>query len=269
MTRSIPLKANEFCSWGNLARWGNNPVVRKSYYWILILPLAANFITKYPEIEVLPWLFPKHLAIPSPWVFSYISALCFAAATFIFRVWCPDIVLRFSDYGEFQRNGGSHLYLTQSLFSLVGYSDLSPQSREDLFAHEGERRNKLSQYYRYAYGTPLDPDLEKLANGHRLPDLKQEYENAWRFLRNYRGEVDVKQIRECGERTKANLAIWKFNDVYPYEAFLPQVFYCVWTWQSASKPVSRWACGVLYGSGFLILMLLICYQSRNVWGILS
>lgn len=108
-------KINHFVTWNNLRTLGENSLLRSSYYWFFLVPIAAKILSqvKSPlDIELFGQIHSLSLELPFSWILFYFSSTAFAIATLIYSIFCPDIIRKFPYFSSFYQlgNGVRALY---------------------------------------------------------------------------------------------------------------------------------------------------------------
>ncbi len=88
-------------SWTDLRSYGSSRILNTSYFWMIVVPLAAKLFSHIPDTIHLPFL-EKTLALgiglPFSWKILFFSSLSFSIANSIYSFFCPRIV---KDYRTF------------------------------------------------------------------------------------------------------------------------------------------------------------------------
>ena len=97
-------------SWSDLRRFGTNPVLKTSYFWFVAVPIMAKVLRQIEQPLTVPFLGKFHIItfdLPFSWYSFYFSAVAFAVASALFGVYCPQIIKRYTSFGEFydEKNG--------------------------------------------------------------------------------------------------------------------------------------------------------------------
>lgn len=99
--------------WSTLYGISQSTVLRTTWIWLIIVPLAAKLIAVLPDEIVLLGV-PvnlKDVSLPFSWKVFYFSTIAFTGATVIYALRCPRIIKRYPDFASFERSGQtlSHL----------------------------------------------------------------------------------------------------------------------------------------------------------------
>lgn len=98
-----------FClNWLDLEAWGNSKVLRSSYYWLFLVPIAAKGLSSLPSHISVPF-WGRELALPTElpfsWQLLYFASVCFAGASFVFASHCPTLIKNFPSWNDFSKSG--------------------------------------------------------------------------------------------------------------------------------------------------------------------
>ena len=93
--------------WRALRGAGNSRILASSFFWFFFVPIAVRF-SKANE-----WSRALVGGIPFSWEFFYYSAVTFAAAGLIFRLWCPGLVRDHATYSSFENAGKTQAQLSE------------------------------------------------------------------------------------------------------------------------------------------------------------
>jgi hypothetical protein len=94
--------------WSDLRRIGRSRLLRSSYVWLFVVPIAAKALSAASDLASFSLLgqeFTLALELPFSWKVFYFSAVAFSIASFIYSVWCPSIVRNFEHYMAFLQQG--------------------------------------------------------------------------------------------------------------------------------------------------------------------
>ncbi len=101
-------------SWSNLNKWGKNRVLKTSYFWFFLVPIAAKALSKI-ENTLDFYIYGQYLEIffelPFSWIVFYFSAVAFSIASLIYQKYCPLMVREYNDYDDYKRTGRDSAYL--------------------------------------------------------------------------------------------------------------------------------------------------------------
>lgn len=107
--------------WNALSRMGSIRIFRSSYFFFVLVPIAARLIYKIQpeqEIRILGGVFYVTLGLPFSWKVFYFSSLFFVVATTLYFLFCPQIIKEFRNFREFQEEGRGQDTIMRALFSL-------------------------------------------------------------------------------------------------------------------------------------------------------
>lgn len=100
--------------WGNLNKIGQSRALKTSYFWMLIVPVAAKSLARLPdEIELQIWgqMLEINIGLPFSWKMFYFSSVAFSVASLLYSWRCPPIVRKFNTFTEFVEEGRSPPFL--------------------------------------------------------------------------------------------------------------------------------------------------------------
>lgn len=91
--------------WSHLSGWRNNRLIRTSYVWIVVVPLAAKALLPVAgerEFTILGASITVDLSLPFSWQVFFFMSLAFAAAQAIYAARCPHILRDYVDFASFR-----------------------------------------------------------------------------------------------------------------------------------------------------------------------
>jgi len=91
-----------------LRRLGRSRVLRTSYFWLIAIPLIANFFLKIgPQIKfrIMDSEIMVTFGLPFSWKMFYFSSVAFALASAIYSKKCPKIISEYEKYSDFIKDG--------------------------------------------------------------------------------------------------------------------------------------------------------------------
>lgn len=105
---------NKSISWVLVNTFGTLRISKSSYYYLLIVPILVkalekvnnpfSFIIGESEIQL-------NLELPFSWYLFYFAAVSIAIGFLLYQIFCPDLIRKFRNYGEFLAAGESDIYL--------------------------------------------------------------------------------------------------------------------------------------------------------------
>ena len=87
---------------------------KNSYYLLIIIPVLVKFTSKLVnpmQVHIGEIIYEFELTLPFSWMIFYFGAISIAIGTIVYTIFCPDIVKKFKNYGEFEKMGVSDEYL--------------------------------------------------------------------------------------------------------------------------------------------------------------
>ena len=92
--------------WSSIRALGNSRTVKSSYYWLVVVPLAAKFLEKI-EGEYTFSIFESDLTfyfgLPFSWQLFYLMAVAFAIGQAAFQLRCPEYIRDFASFLEYRQ----------------------------------------------------------------------------------------------------------------------------------------------------------------------
>lgn len=91
--------------WSKLRTLGNNRIIKSSYFWMIMVPIAAKALDPMPDKLVFSWFDPDFqisLTLPFSWGLFFFASIAFAAATLIYSWKCPAIVKLYRSFNDFR-----------------------------------------------------------------------------------------------------------------------------------------------------------------------
>lgn len=107
--------------WSDLRRFGTNPALKSSYWWLAIVPIAAKILLQFNQPFVFTLLGKQHtifFRLPFSWYLFYFAAVAFAVGTGLFSLFCPIMIKRYSSFADFYRESSGAQDLLEYYFSL-------------------------------------------------------------------------------------------------------------------------------------------------------
>ena len=106
-------------SWSSMKRFGKSRVLQSSYIWLFFVPIVAKSLSRISEIFHVN-LFGNDLTIvlklPFSWEVWFYASCWFAIASFLFSIYCPQIIRDYDRYDEFSGEGKGHSQILDALF---------------------------------------------------------------------------------------------------------------------------------------------------------
>ena len=113
--------------WSQLNALGESRVLRSSYIWLVLVPVAAKLIAVLPEeFDAFGASIRMDFELPFSWTLFYFSSVAFAAASLLYAMRCPSVV-------KFHRHAADFAAKGKSFDHLVAFaSELGAPLREKL-----------------------------------------------------------------------------------------------------------------------------------------
>lgn len=93
-------------------------LVKISYIWIILVPIMAkalNGISDTIPIKFGNVTIDFNVALPFSWQLFFFSALAFSLAQFLYALFCPEIIKKYKNVGEFKDDGKTVIQLSSYL----------------------------------------------------------------------------------------------------------------------------------------------------------
>ena len=108
----MKLKVKWTPTWELISLFGKNKFVKSSYLWFIAIPIFAKALQKTKalmsnDMFSNEWikLIDSLLTLPFEWKSLYYSSVAFAFATILYSIFCPKLLLKFSDWKDFSNKG--------------------------------------------------------------------------------------------------------------------------------------------------------------------
>jgi len=117
--------------WDSVVSIGKNPMLRSSYIFFVLVPVAVTVLTEYTDVTS----FETHLSWR--WLSLFWAAAAASLANIIFEVFCPEFVKRYRSFHEFKSAGfGSHDFGTLFKLAAPDVSLMPEECPEDINSYE-------------------------------------------------------------------------------------------------------------------------------------
>ncbi len=172
--------------WVALSNLGRSRTIRSSYFWIMFVPICAQFLEPLPEVIKVPVLGPVQPALPFSWVAFFWMAIVFSAASLLFSLRCPAIVKSFTSYKDFAEEKHGELQLQLDFYETFHLSEsrrwgVTPYQR--FFGQLGNPRDGGNPLTKDQLRSMLDRRQYDLIYRITIPPANQP--DAFTFLRLY------------------------------------------------------------------------------------
>lgn len=94
--------------WDKINRFGKNRILRSSYIWLFVVPMASKALSSVSDPVVFTGLSEGlriHFTLPFSWVLFYFSAVFVSIANVVYEFACPDFIKKFNTFSEFLAEG--------------------------------------------------------------------------------------------------------------------------------------------------------------------
>lgn len=164
-------------AWTKLKPIQNHNLIKSTYIWLLIVPVAVNLIqfgfelceSSLPEVTDCNQIF--NFTIPFAWQWFYVAALIFTVANIGFVWFSPEIIKLFIDFEDFDDRGRKG-----NVFGKVDLSDIG-LLKKGIFLPRA-----ISAEVEFAYSQSeldvKDLSLQKSIDDHWESQKKEVYRNA-------------------------------------------------------------------------------------------
>lgn len=109
-------------SWESMRNLANSKIVKSSYIWLLVVPLAARLLSKIDDVIDLT-IFGSNIKIattlPFSWQLLFIAACFFTLANIIYSIFCPDLAKNYTNFSEFEAHGKTRMQVHSALKEMV------------------------------------------------------------------------------------------------------------------------------------------------------
>lgn len=107
-------KNRESISWVIVNSMGKLKISKSSYYYLVIVPILVKTLEKINNpffIEIGGSEMQLYFELPFSWYLFYFGAVCIAFGSILYQVFCPELIRKYRNYGEFLEAGESDAYL--------------------------------------------------------------------------------------------------------------------------------------------------------------
>lgn len=222
--------------WRLIRAFGNSRIVKTSYVWLFVVPMAARALATIPDsltFSVFGAEIPINVGLPFRWKLFYFMALAFATAQFLYWLNCPSMIRRYRDFKEYRERKAGTLHLTGRFHKMQCAIDKGNWKAQFVWENYAATARSLKD------APGID---ERLRLATRLDE----------FLRMKNDpKIDLSDL-EVG----ANYVSYMAQD----ERALHDLFECVQKYEATRAPVAFWIVASLFtvGVGFFVL---IAWQS--------
>jgi len=91
-------------TWRRLRRYGNNKIIKSSYFWVVAVPIVAKLV---PQLESIISSENNKiiLSLPFSWQMFYFGSIFFALAAWIYSSKCPHLIQTYSRPNDYWETG--------------------------------------------------------------------------------------------------------------------------------------------------------------------
>jgi len=167
--------------WTSQRDLANSKVIKSSYIWLFIVPLAARMLSSIDEIidlTIFGTTIKISTSLPFSWQLLFLAACLFSIANTTYSIFCPLIVKSYSNFSEFESQGKTRLQINQAIKNIV-WDNKKPGVKTDYI-------KQLSTYFkfykngRYFNETELDYQAMELLDD--VEDIIGKNSNAFYYV---------------------------------------------------------------------------------------
>jgi hypothetical protein len=245
-------KFNQFIEefgWSKLRALGHNSIIKSSYIWLIIVPLAAKIFSALPETHTFRIFEANiiiHFRLPFSWVVFYFMALFFAIGQLIYSLKCPEILKNYANFSDYKKSGAGVLLILKYLEEYVIASTKNKLS---------SLKNELDDFLKRIPSSSDSYIKEKLMQKMRMIIEKDEHECEQNnnFSNNETVEIST-------------FDLYKNHSYESYEKYLNEWFYII---SNAYEQVNHnWlkTSIICFGLGFFFFTIIVI---QNLWFVLK
>lgn len=133
---------NRLVSWTLVNSLGKLKFSKSSYFYLVLVPILVKALEKIENPLNINWggsMISIQLELPFTWYVFYFGAVAIAIGSIIYLLFCPEIIKKYRNYGEFLQAGESNFYLVMVAekyktdnFSLKGVPYIEERSRKEI-----------------------------------------------------------------------------------------------------------------------------------------
>lgn len=135
--------------WSYSRSLAESKVVKSSYVWLFIVPIAARMMSSLDNIIDLT-IFGGSIQIattlPFSWQLLFMAACFFTVANIIYSLFCPEIFKEYRSYSEFRDDSKTLLQIHSAMKNMV-WSNKKPGVKPEYIKY-------LSSYFKYYCASP-------------------------------------------------------------------------------------------------------------------
>jgi len=110
-------------AWSSMKRFGQSRLLRSSYLWLFLVPVAARALSKVSGELHVPFFgnnLTLLLQLPFSWQIWFYASCAFSIASFVFSVYCPQLIRDYDRYDQFRDEGKGFSQILDALFRTLG-----------------------------------------------------------------------------------------------------------------------------------------------------
>jgi hypothetical protein len=151
--------------WSYSRSLAESKVVKSSYVWLFIVPIAARMMSSLDDVIDLT-IFGGSIQIattlPFSWQLLFMAACFFTVANIIYSLFCPEIFKEYRSYSEFRDDSKTLLQIHSAIKNMV-WSNKKPGVKSNYIKH-------LSSYFKHYCASPNMEERDLDLNGRALFD---------------------------------------------------------------------------------------------------
>ena len=183
--------------WSLIRSLGNSKLVKSSFVWLLIVPIAARLLSNIDEVINLT-IFDSQVnlttSLPFSWQLLFLAACFFTIANIIYNTFCPEIFREYKNYHEFKEHGKTLLQINSAMKSMT-WSNKNKGVKKDYVLH-------LSSYFKNYCCKVAETEKELNESFSSFDNIdkanhSQVSNNAFYFTQNVADEYNKNAILCC------------------------------------------------------------------------
>lgn len=175
--------------WTTLDSMAKSKLVKSSFIWLFLVPLAAKMLSKISDSEkvfhILGTTIEIQMTLPFSWELLFTAACCFTFANIIYIIFCPDLVKSYRQYDQFEAHGKGFMQVSKAL----QFAIWSNQEQTIPDKHRTTAEGYIKTYMNQAL-PPKDQEQDHvfLKQINNSPECENTAD-AFYFVHNYLNEV--------------------------------------------------------------------------------
>lgn len=233
--------------WSDLRGWGNSRLIRTSFAWLVIVPVAARLLrhvagTHTFEVGGASLTFDIHL--PFSWALFFFMALAFSIAQACYALACPPLVKRFASFREYRQQHLGNNLLKRHVVLQADILDIVRTDRESQLKSERSLDS-------------VDPAVRRYLSILDVKDPRLSPEGALIDREDVPGDAMTKAMLQGFKR---------WEDLGRDEAKMSDVFDELQAWLDSVNARARYTSCVFFIIGFCLFAVVL---AQNVWFVIK